>query len=254
MAAGVYQASDVAPTELIEIGDVVKYIKQELIAKVRQFFSDSGKSYKPNKALGKDAYNVNTASDAEAHRYWDEASPLIQEMIGDGKQGNLIRASEIVNALQQIVQQLTRFRIFSSKGKIKYYKYGYCSKGDCYRSDGPYYKDDTSITATSGFTFLPAKSEAYTGNIQKSVGGVVKTNAVKNVKSSIDTNPATYGVSAGYVLSAKNFKDYITALYNEWQYFVSNHAIEYYSETCYCGSCQLCVTHCYKSCDGRSRR
>ena len=103
MAAGVYQASDVAPTELIEIGDVVKYIKQELIAKVRQFFSDSGQSYKPNKALGTDAYNTNTASDTEAHRYWDDSSPLIQEMIGDGKQGNLIRASEIVNALQQIV-------------------------------------------------------------------------------------------------------------------------------------------------------
>ena len=103
MAAGVYQANDIAPTELIEIGDVVKYIKQELIAKVRQFFSDSKQSYKPDKALGTDAYKVDTTSDAEAHRYWDEASPLIQEMIGDGKQGNLIRASEIVNALQQIV-------------------------------------------------------------------------------------------------------------------------------------------------------
>ena len=104
MAVGVYQAKDVARPELIEVGDVVKYIKQELIDKVRAYFANSGRSYNPANAKGPDAYDADgQGRDTEAHRYIDDNSTIVQEMIGDGKKGNLIKASEVVAVLQQLI-------------------------------------------------------------------------------------------------------------------------------------------------------
>ena len=84
---------------LIEIDDVVAYIKQELIGRVRQYFTSKNLTYSPNKALGTDSYAINSASDTEAHRYWDDSSTLVNDVVGAGRKGTPINASDIVNSV-----------------------------------------------------------------------------------------------------------------------------------------------------------
>lgn len=240
---------------LIEIDDVVAYIKAYLIGRIRQYFIDRQLTYSPASALGTDAYAANgTGLDYEAHRYWDDSSTLVREIVGNGRKNTPISAADVVNSVQSIVRQLARFRVFNKSGKIRYRKKGVCSKGCCTRYSDPLLKDDPDIPATSNmFFFLPTVSAAYT-SINKSVGAVQRKDAVVNTLDVFDPSVVNTQPRAGTQIDAIAFRRYIDELFANWNRFIEANAISYYSEKCYNTTCNLYVEHCYKSCDGRSRR
>ena len=270
--------------EIIEISSVVDYIKQRLIEPIQNSITESlilttlndgtittiintdesftGNTY-TNEVLGSDKDKISESMPTELDDYFN--GNTIDSKIGDGKigkdeynrRGKLIKASEIVNALKDIVSDLTRLRLFAVTGKIKYRLFKKYNSN--YRYEYDILEDDPNYAGRSisgKYTFLPISSDAYDSeSIRKIIGQLSVIDPVANYKEiSTDNTSQDYDVVAGQEINAEKFKQYIAALSTEWFNYVKNNTVQYYNETCYDNKYICHVCNCYKACDGRSRR